>query len=46
MHTHTNHFETGDLKNTSLDALRDKFRGEIDFILSVVNELKDELLSL
>lgn len=46
MHTHTNHFETGDLENTSLDALRDKFRGEIDFILSVVNELKDELLSL
>lgn len=46
MHTHKNHFETGDLKNTSLDALRDKFRGEIDFILSVVNELKDELLSL
>ena len=46
VHTHRNHFETGSMKNANLDALKEKFRSEIDFILSLVNELKDELLSL
>ena len=42
--SHKDHFETGSLKDAELNALRAKFRGEIDYITAFVEELKTELL--